>query len=378
MFNPSVDLAPATARTAVTQRIAIVSTPRNGNTWLRHLLSNAYGIEEKAVHSPLDLDWTSLSEGCVLQIHWHPEWRFLRRLQRERFQPVVLARHPLDVLISILHYSLHEPTARWLEGEGGNERLIFGAMPRSTAFLNYARGPRAAALLSVTREWWNVADVIPVHYEVLNRDPAGELQRVLDALGHPPARAVEEVIADHSITKLRVLTQNDHHFWIGQCGLWKQLLTAAEVGLLAEVLQPLYGDFDYDWEADPNLTAAQADANWIKLVWADVTEDLHNLRQTKQSLRRAQAELAKHQQAWAVDQANLNQAQTDLAHFKKLHEALHDTWRQTMNDYLETRERLVPFLELGPTATAVAFQLHRLSRAHPRLARWVKWLIGRW
>ena len=39
------------------------------------------------------------------------------------------------------------------------------------------------------------------------------------------------------------------------------------------MLEPLYAEFDYDWEADPRIDAAQADANWCHLVWADLAQD---------------------------------------------------------------------------------------------------------
>ena len=51
-------------------RIAIVSTPRSGNMWLRRLLVVAYGLQETAAHTPADVDWEAVPERCVLQMHW--------------------------------------------------------------------------------------------------------------------------------------------------------------------------------------------------------------------------------------------------------------------------------------------------------------------
>ena len=76
-------------------------------------------------------------------------------LQRHGFRVLVLSRHPLDVLISILHFVRKDrETNNWLGGEGGDERSIFGASPCSPQFLAYATSERAKALLSVSREWW--------------------------------------------------------------------------------------------------------------------------------------------------------------------------------------------------------------------------------
>ena len=110
-------------------RLAVVSTPRSGNTWFRRLAAAAYRLDEWAVHNPRDLDWAGLSSRCILQIHWHRAEPFLSLLERYQFRVAVLSRHPLDVLISILHFAPHEPdTARWLEGEAGGETAVAGSV----------------------------------------------------------------------------------------------------------------------------------------------------------------------------------------------------------------------------------------------------------
>lgn len=108
-------------------RLAIISTPRSENTWFRYILSNLYGLEQYAIHRPNDLDWGTLPENCVVQIHWHKSLEISTLLESHGFQVLTIARHPLDVLISILHFSMFEPqTACWLDGEGGatNHRFL--------------------------------------------------------------------------------------------------------------------------------------------------------------------------------------------------------------------------------------------------------------
>src|SRR5262249_46933688 len=140
-------------------------------------------------------------------------------------------------------FSLHEPTARWLEGEDGNERPIFGAMPRSTAFLEYARGKRAETLLSVSREWRSYPGAIIVQYEVLNRDPDGELRRVLAECGGDSRRSVEEAVQLNTLPRMRAgYWRHEQHMWLGRPGLWKVLLTEVEARLLAAHYEPHYAD----------------------------------------------------------------------------------------------------------------------------------------
>jgi hypothetical protein len=49
-------------------RIAIVGSPRSGNTWARMVLARMMGLEEIAVHNWKDLP-SELPANCILQIH---------------------------------------------------------------------------------------------------------------------------------------------------------------------------------------------------------------------------------------------------------------------------------------------------------------------
>src|SRR6266403_798552 len=98
-------MLPWLRRRIVPFRIAIVSTPRLGNTWLRQLLMRVYDMPGLAFHSPADIAWALLTERCVLQLHWPPTPSFRKLLVEHNVRTLVLCRHPLDVLISILHFT---------------------------------------------------------------------------------------------------------------------------------------------------------------------------------------------------------------------------------------------------------------------------------
>jgi hypothetical protein len=266
-------------------RLVLLSTPRSGNNWLRHLLQRVFRITSGTVHSPADVDWKGLPPDFVLALHWHPTPPFLGQLREHRFRPMVLARHPLDVLVSVLHFALHycddEATLRWLEGEGGSERPIFAAMPRSTAFLDYATGPRARALLAVSHEWWQVPGCLRVRYEDLVRDPVGELGRVAAGLRVSPRGSIPEAVAATTIPNLQALTGCKPHFWQGRSGLWRGLLTAAEARYIASAHPAVFADLGYGCDPDPMLDDARADANWINLLRSEAAE----ARQTQAELR---------------------------------------------------------------------------------------------
>lgn len=333
-------------------RIAIISTPRCGNTWLMHMLDTLYQAFPVWAHNPTEVSWGSLPASCVLQMHWHPERAFVDRLEQEGFRVVVLSRHPLDVLISILHFALHDPTARWLEAEEGDERPIHGAMPRSTAFRDYALGRRARALLAVSHEWWSLPTSLRLRYEDLVAEPVAELKKLVENLGGVTACSLEHAIAANTIPQLRRQWQNPHHYWQGKADLWKRLLTVEEATPIHAAHSALFQCFSYQCEPDSGLGGAEADANWINLVWSELAESLHSLRETRRRLAELEVEPGKLR-------ADLELARGELA---RLHEA-HDVLRWQHHEVLA---------DVSPRVLSVARQFSRLSRRHPQAAAFVK------
>src|SRR5262249_21696625 len=156
-----------------------VATPRSGNSWLKYMLAQALDLTEVVALRPLEFDWSTLPRRALLNTHWLPDERLRRLLADHGCRVVVMARHPLDVLVSILVFSQHDDSSSWwLGGCGGDEQSIAGASPSDDAFLAYARGSRARALLAVSGEWWSDAHACRVRYEDLVEDTAGEVNRV--------------------------------------------------------------------------------------------------------------------------------------------------------------------------------------------------------
>lgn len=138
-------------------RIAVISTPRSGNSWIRSVLAGALGMQEIAVHNYLDIQ-EQLPDRCFLQIHWYREPNFQTWLAANKFRTLCVARHPLDILLSVMHYIRYEPdTAKWLGGNVDIPSQLLSASPASKAFLDYAIGDGAENLLSISYQWWKDA-----------------------------------------------------------------------------------------------------------------------------------------------------------------------------------------------------------------------------
>jgi hypothetical protein len=220
-----------------------------------------------------DADWAALPPEVVLQLHWRRTGEFAAKLEQHGFRVVTVARHPLDVLISVLHFCVHESESEhWLLGAGGSEADIYGAMPRSRTFIEYARGRRAAELLAVTPDWWGRPGVLGVRYEDLVADTGCELRRLADVFGPVRCGSIAGAVETCSLGRLRERSTNSH-FWQGRPGLWRHLLPAAEAREIAAALP----DLGYPIDPDPALDALTADRNWVRLVGEE----------TKRALRRA-------------------------------------------------------------------------------------------
>lgn len=245
----------------VSARVAIISTPRSSNTWLRRLLAVGYDLDEVAGHTPEDLPAT-LPPRVALQIHWDDSEELASYLHDHRFRVVTIARHPFDVLMSILHFSQHEPeTSRWLNRD--HTSSLVGANPTSPEFHAFATGPDARHLLSVTPHWWNRAGVTHVTYEDLVADTRSVMENLAATLGLAPSTRADEAVSAASFEFFAAMP--NQHGWQGSPGLWRSFITAQLAAELAEVHRDALAVGAYDATGDPDLLPADAVRRWDEL-----------------------------------------------------------------------------------------------------------------
>lgn len=339
-------------------RLALVGTPRSGNSWLRHMLAQLLELHEVLTAIPDELNWHTLPRRALLQTHWPPEPRFVSRLQEHGFHVVVVARHPLDVLVSILAYSQHDDSARrWLGGACGNEASIAGASPLSEAFLTYATGPRAKAILNVSAQWWDVPEVCRVRYEDLVRDAAAQLEGILAALGLAARRPAFEIALGATTEKMRAVSVAWlYHVWQATPGLWKRFLPAAEARRICAAHQTVLKTYGYVCDPDDSLAATAAQQEWERF-------DVAALKRIVHGVKRAFYE------AEARHQRELERQRADL---QTLTEKLADVERSAQQVSSLPRDQFRELVELGPWSLGAARTLQSWSRRFPRLGRAVK------
>ena len=254
-------------------RIAIVSTPRSGNTWFRRLLAMTYVLQEWAVHNPADLDWAGLSSRCLLQLHWHRVEPFTSLLDQNRFRVVVLSRHPLDVLISILHFAASRapdgPMAGGRRGQRGPDLRCTAVQPGLPGVWHGTQGG-GFAQCQPRVETGDGLPLPPLRGSCPR--PRRRAEAAGEGVGYPAApEAIAGAIAANSLEKLRA-TSHNQHFWQGRPGLWKALLPAKEARRIARAHPTVFQGGGYECDPDESLDHCRADANWLPAQAPEIAE----------------------------------------------------------------------------------------------------------
>ncbi len=253
-------------------RIAIISTPRTGATYLRTSLAGALGVTQLAVRHPADLQWETLPDGVVLQLHWRRSLLLAERLADEGFEVVTLCRHPLDVLLSMLRFAQVGATHEWLDAQRDDDRGLLQAGPASAAFLRWATGPRAEALLAVSSDWWDDPSVEAVRYEALVEAPGPVLQGLMGTLGREIIPPLAKVLADSAPERPYEMSGGSH-VWDPAPGKWKGLLPPEVCDELRRTFARQFELFDYDVDRSDAPTREIANDRWAELGFAAALDD---------------------------------------------------------------------------------------------------------
>jgi hypothetical protein len=247
--------------------LAVIGSPRSGNTWIRAMLGSFYDLQQITIHSPKDLDWSSLPNRCVIQLHWYPVPEFLDLLDKSQVRVVMPIRNPFDVLISWLNYNYYVHEEEKCPGQC-DECVIANEWPTSDVFLKYATGYHGRSLLCYGPAWlkWAPSRVRLLRYETLVADPEPTLAALEEWVGESFRRPVATVVEETSIER-RISSRAvwQYHYWQGQPGLWRKLIPAVQARLIAAAVPEPFEALGYDCDPDEFLTPLEAERNWLQL-----------------------------------------------------------------------------------------------------------------
>lgn len=247
------------------RRIAIISTPRSGSTWLRLMLADLLEIPTFSFHSPREIEFSHPHE-FVFQLHWPPTPVLLRRLEESNVKVVTIARHPFGVLTSILRFADRDSsTSCWLLGRSGSESHLSGRSPASPEFRRYVTSERARALLTVTPEWWAIENAYGIRYEDLVTHPREHLSALLKWLWGDESQkslpSIPETLFDIN-TYRRSHFGDVHHFWRGNPDSWQEFWTRDLCTGAYERHRSVFRQLGYPAPQCPDLTEAEVIEAW--------------------------------------------------------------------------------------------------------------------
>ena len=259
-------IVPTPAPAPAGSPVLLAATPRSGNTLVQRLFAEVGGYSVVAAPTVADLEPDAIHGRVFIQCHAPADRHAHRFAAAIGARVVTVARHPLDVLLSVLHFSRHEPQILdWLDGAVLSPDSLRGASPTGDRFLRWAGRRGAARLLGITHRWWRESGVERIRYEELVADPGRVVDELFAALG-VDADGEESRVAEVRETALAGLA--NHHRWRATPEGWRDLLTAEVAAQLGRRHQAVLDDLGYTVDADPSvppLTESAARRNWEQL-----------------------------------------------------------------------------------------------------------------
>jgi len=204
-------------------RILILSTPKTGNTWLRHLLAGVYRLPQFYVPPPLDcakLD--KAGERWVTHYHTKPNRELLSWIRTNRAVVVTTIRHPGDVLISLYHH-VHEFRNETIDHDFIRRMLSTGFERRGMT--TYAADQPFSADLDCSLEWMDCPGTQTIRFEDLRADPVAALCELTSRIHPAPLKRIEAAVQMCDIDVMRRMAGEFSGFFRqGSTGAWRQLL----------------------------------------------------------------------------------------------------------------------------------------------------------
>jgi hypothetical protein len=217
------------------RRILISSTPKTGNTWLKHLLAAAYGLPMARLDDSFVAEAADrLGPRWIAHQHYDARSDALNWAARTNTALVTTVRHPGDVLISFYHH-VHRYASTTPDFGAGWRLLLDSDSLGSPGVRAYVR-QYYHTLLNISIGWIYSRTSCVVRYEDLQRDPEGALARVCARIAPVSSDTIARAVEQSEIGVLRRLAVQDSGFFRqGGVGEWRDVLPGEVVDILRTV-----------------------------------------------------------------------------------------------------------------------------------------------
>ena len=232
-------------------RVAIISSPRCGNTFLRLCLADILSLNTDAFHEPKSFP-SVFPEDFIFQLHWQNDDKLYKYLLKKKFKIITLTRNPLDIFISILRFTRHKKQVEnWLKGELDIQQSFFKKwQPNDSDFINWCTSKYSKKLLSVSLEWSKLDNIHLIRYEDLIYKPFEELKKINDFLDLNTfnQKRIEIILKKYDINYFKNLP--NLHGWKGKSGNWKLFFKKNNAKKIYDYHQNFFKIFNYQEKFD--------------------------------------------------------------------------------------------------------------------------------
>jgi hypothetical protein len=203
-------------------RILIVSTPKTGNTWVKHLLATIYDLPIVPIGMAFDADEIAgLGPRWITHQHYAARPEVIDCAQRNNIVMVTTIRHPCDALLSMFHFV-----------RNFSDRLVFADVDPAPQMARDGdtMGEHTAAYvkngfstsLDISLSWIRSGRSHVVRYEDLQADPVAALQGLTADICPVPSDQIQRAIELCDIDRMRNLPGQDPRFFRkGAVGGWR-------------------------------------------------------------------------------------------------------------------------------------------------------------
>jgi hypothetical protein len=241
-------------------RIMIVSTPKTGNMWIKHLLAQTYGLPIKRVGPKFDpVEVVSLGPRWIAHQHYGARADVIDYGHRNNIVFVTTIRHPCDALVSHFHHLRNFGQERVFSEKDRPPLMLRDGDSIGEHTAAYVRDG-FATFLDISLGWLRSGRSHVVHYEDLKRDPVGTIQELTTAIQKISPDRIKRAVEACSIDRMRKRSPAFEKFIRrGTVGGWRSELPEQIIEIFrhTEPFPAQFAELGYSLDKDRPVAAAR-------------------------------------------------------------------------------------------------------------------------